>query len=139
MLAIRTSSIAAALVLISAAAFAQAQSAAPSQNAVRAPGVTRAVEHLDNPGPDKSGPDPTVDQTKPDARQPETATDKEVGAPETARDDPKLKPETAKDDQKLKPETASDVPTRLSSSAKAAEVAKKGVRSNTPPPHAPQG
>jgi hypothetical protein len=101
--------------------------------------VTRAVEHPDNPSPDKSGPDPTVDQTLPDARQPETAVDKEVGVPETAKDDSKLKPETAKDDEKLKPETASDAPPKSSASEKAAEAARKGVRSNTPPPQAPQG
>jgi hypothetical protein len=128
MSAIRASSIAAALALAGTVSVGQAQTAAPSQSAPRAPGVTRAVAHPDNPSPDKSGPDPTVDQTLPDARQ-----------PETAKDDQKMKPETAKDDQKLKPETASDAPPKRSSSERAAEIAKKGVRSNTPPPRAPQG
>jgi hypothetical protein len=92
-------------------ALAQTPSHAPT-----APGVTRAVEH----------PDTTVDQTQPASNQPETASDP-----------PSSGPETAKDDSKLKPETATDTP-KLSAVQKAAEQAKQGVRSNTPPPAKPQ-
>jgi hypothetical protein len=100
-----------AVVLV--AGFAQAQT--PARSAPRAPGVTRAVER-----PDSSSPD----DAKPDARQ-----------PETAKDDQKMTPETARDDDKLKPETATDAPRKPSSrqSQRAAEIAKQGVRSNTPP------
>ena len=101
----------AALLLTSGAAFAQAQTAAPtaprqdSQRAATAPGVTRAVEH----------PDTSADQTQPDASQPETAVD----------------------DQKLAPETATDAAKKSAESKKAAELAKQGVRSNTPPSSTP--
>lgn len=111
-------SIAAALLL---AGYVQAQTpAAPARSAPRAPGVTRAVEH-----PASSGPE----QAKPDAMQ-----------PETAKDDQKMTPETATDNDKLKPETATDAPRKPSSSQgqRAAEIAKQGVRSNTPPPPKPQ-
>ncbi len=101
-----------------AAAVAQAQTAAP--RAPTAPGVTRAVEH---PG---ATPDPAADQTQPDSHQPETAADPKSSGPETA-----------KDDSKLKPETATDAP-KLSAAQKAAEQAKQGVRSNTPPPVKPR-
>ena len=67
---------AATLLLTGTAALAQVQSAKPSSSAPRAPGVTRAVEHPDSSKPDRSGPDPTVDQTQPDPHQPETASDK---------------------------------------------------------------
>lgn len=77
----------------------QAQAAAA--RAPTAPGVTRAVEH----------PDPTVDQTQPDAHQPATATDPPSSGPETATDAPKRTPQQ-----------------------KAEDDAKKGVRSNSPPP-----
>jgi hypothetical protein len=108
--------IAAALLL---AGYAEAQTpAAPARSAPRAPGVTRAVEHPASP-----------DQPKPDAMQ-----------PETAKDDQKMTPETATDDDKLKPETATDAPRKPSSNQgqRAAEIAKQGVRSNTPPPPKPQ-
>ena len=107
-----------ALALTGAAALAQAQITARADTArgPTAPGVTRAVEH----------PDTTVDQTQPDSHQPETATDP-----------PSSGPETAKDDSTLKPETASDVP-KQSAARKAADQAKQGVRSNTPPPSKPQ-
>ena len=108
----------AALALVGTATLAQAQTA-PSASAPRAttaPGVTRAVEH----------PDTTVDQTQPDSHQPETATDPQSSGPETA-----------KDDSKGKPETATDVP-KESATQKAADQAKQGVRSNTPPPSKPQ-
>jgi hypothetical protein len=107
-----------ALALTGATALAQAQTTAraDTQRAATAPGVTRAVEH----------PDPTVDQTQPDSHQPETATDP-----------PSSGPETAKDDSTLKPETATDVP-KLSAVQRAADEAKQGVRSNTPPPAKPQ-
>jgi hypothetical protein len=62
-------------------------------------------------------PDPTVDQAQPDAMQ----------------------PETAKDDEKLKPETATDAAAKSSSTRKALEIARQGVRSNTAPPPKPQG
>jgi len=104
----------AALALGGAPTLAQAQSA-PSASAPRAttaPGVTRAVEH----------PDTTVDQTQPDSHQPETASDPQSSGPQTA-----------KDDSKGKPETATDVP-KESAIQKAADQAKQGVRSNTPPP-----
>ena len=116
-----------ALALTGAAALAQAQTA-PSSAAPRAataPGVTRAVEHPDTT-------DATVDQTQPDSHQPETASDPPSSGPETAKDDNKLKPETARDDTKLKPETATDAP-KLTATQQAAEKAKQGVRSNTPP------
>jgi hypothetical protein len=100
------------------AAVAQAQTAAP--RTPTAPGVTRAVEHPD------TTPDTAADQTQPDSHQPETATDPKSGGPETA-----------KDDSKLKPETATDAP-KLSAAQKAADQAKQGVRSNTPPPGKPQ-
>ena len=107
-----------ALALIGATALAQAQTTARSDapRGPTAPGVTRTVEH----------PDTTVDQTQPDSHQPETATDP-----------PSSGPETAKDDSTLKPETATDVP-KLSAAQKAADQAKQGVRSNTPPPTKPQ-
>jgi hypothetical protein len=106
-----------ALALTGSAALAQAQTATSggAQRAATAPGVTRAVEH----------PDTTVDQTQPDSRQPETATDPQSSGPETARDD-----------TKLKPETATDAP-KLSATQQAAEQAKRGVRSNTPPSSKP--
>jgi hypothetical protein len=64
--------------------------------------------------------------------QPQTAPP-DPTQPETAKDDHKLAPENAKDDDKLKPETATDTrkPTKRD---KAAANAKRGVRSNTPPP-----
>jgi hypothetical protein len=116
----------AALLLAGGTALAQVQGAKSSSSAPRAPGVTRAVEHPDSSKPDRSGPDPTVDQTQPDSHQPQTAVDKGPAGPETA-----------KDDHKHQPETASDKPTAPSSSEKAAAIAKEGVRSNTPPrpPH----
>ena len=114
---------AAALLLAGSAAVAQVQSATSrTSSAPRAPGVTRAVQHPDKPKLDRSGPDPTVNQTQPDNHQPETAVDEAPGGPETA-----------KDDQKHQPETASDKPTAPSSSEKAAAIAREGVRSNTPP------
>ena len=71
--------------------------------------------------------------------QPQTAP-ADPTQPETAKDDHKLTPETAKDDDKLKPETATDTrkPTKRD---KDAANAKRGVRSNTPPPpaHKPPG
>jgi hypothetical protein len=103
------------LALTGAAALAQAQTS--STRAPTAPGVTRAIEH----------PDTTVDQTQPDSRQPETASDPQSSGPPTARDDPKLG----------KPETASDVP-KESKVQKAADQAAQGVRSNTPPPSKPR-
>ncbi len=71
--------------------------------------------------------------------QPETAP-ADSTQPETAKDDHKLTPENAKDDDKLKPETATDARKR-SKREKDADKAKKGVRSNTPPPpaHKPPG
>jgi cell division protein FtsN len=60
-------------------------------------------------------PDPTVDQTQPDPNQPATAAD----------------------DQKKGPETASDAPKKSPQDKKADELAKQGVRSNTPPPGKP--
>jgi hypothetical protein len=70
--------------------------------------------------------------------QPETAPP-DPTQPETAKDDHQLMPETAKDDEKLKPETATDTrkPSKRETDAK---NAKRGVRSNTPPPpsHKPQ-
>jgi hypothetical protein len=119
---------AAAVLLVTGSALAQVQSAQPSSSAPRAPGVTRAVEHPDSSKPDRSGPDPTVDQTQPDSHQPETAVDKGPAGPETA-----------KDDKKHQPETASDKPTAPSSSEKAAVIASQGVRSNTPPSAKPKG
>ena len=95
-----------ALVLVGAATVAYAQT--PSSSAPRAPtapSVSRAIEH----------PDPTVDQTQPDANQPETAKDDNRGQPETATDAPKPTPQQ-----------------------KAEEDAKRGVRSNTPPPEKPR-
>jgi hypothetical protein len=109
----------AALALAGTATLAQAQTTAASASAPKAataPGVTRAVEH----------PDTTVDQTQPDSHQPETAADPRSSGPETA-----------KDDSKGKPETASDVAPK-SALQKAADQAKQGVRSNTPPPSKPQ-
>jgi len=109
----------AALALGGAPTLAHAQTAASSASAPRAttaPGVTRAIEH----------PDTTVDQTQPDSHQPETASDPQSSGPETARDD-----------SKGKPETATDVP-KESAIQKAADQAKQGVRSNTPPPSKPQ-
>ena len=82
---------------------AQAQTAAAAR-APTAPGVSRAVEH----------PDPTVDQTQPDAHQPATASDPPSSGPETATDTPKRTPQQ-----------------------KAEDNAKKGVRSNSPPPPKP--
>jgi hypothetical protein len=108
----------AALALAGTATLAQAQTTAPASapKAATAPGVTRAVEH----------PDTTVDQTQPDSHQPETASDPRSSGPETA-----------KDDSKGKPETATDV-AKKSATQKAADQAKQGVRSNTPPPSKPQ-
>ena len=107
-----------AISLTGATALAQAQTTARADapRGPTAPGVTRAVEH----------PDTTVDQTQPDSHQPETASDP-----------PSRGPETAKDDSKGKPETATDVP-KESATQKAADQAKQGVRSNTPPPPKPQ-
>ncbi len=108
-----------ALALAGISTLSQAQTAAPSSSAPKAaaaPGVTRAVEH----------PDTTVDQTQPDSHQPATASDPQSSGPETA-----------KDDLKGKPETASDVP-KESAVQKAADQAKQGVRSNTPPTTKPQ-
>jgi len=115
---ITAQALALALTLAGAGPFAQAQTAphADTQRAATAPGVTRAIEH----------PDTTVDQTQPDSHQPETASDPQSSGPETA-----------KDDSKGKPETASDVP-KESATQKAADKAKQGVRSNTPPPSKPQ-
>jgi len=109
--------LAAGLLLVGASALAYAQNAprAPAaQHSPTAPGVTRAVE----------SPDPTVNQTQPDAHQPETATDSQAHAPETARDNPKEMPETATD---------------ASHPSQADKLAKKGVRSNAPAPRAPRG
>lgn len=60
--------------------------------------------------------------------------------PETAKDDHKLLPENAKNDDKLKPEDATDT-RKPSKREKEARNAKRGVRSNTPPPppHKPPG
>jgi hypothetical protein len=118
----------AALLLAGGTALAQVQGAKSSGSAPRAPGVTHAVEHPDSSKPDRSSPDPTVDQTQPDSHQPQTAVDK----------GPARGPETAKDDHKHQPETASDKPTAPSSSEKAAAIAKEGVRSNTPPSPPPE-
>ncbi|MDB6011149.1 MAG: hypothetical protein JWL65_3399 [Gammaproteobacteria bacterium] len=108
-----------ALALTGSAALAHAQTATSgAQRAATAAGVTRAVEHPDTP-------DTTADQTQPDSHQPETATDPQSSGPETARDD-----------TKLKPETATDAP-KLSATQQAAEQAKQGVRSNTPPSSKP--
>jgi hypothetical protein len=109
-----------ALALTGSAALAQAQTATSggAQRAATAPGVTRAVEHPDTT-------DTAADQTRPDSHQPETATDPQSSGPETA-----------KDDTKLKPETATDAP-KLSATQQAAEQAKQGVRSNTPPSSKP--
>lgn len=64
----------------------EAQTVSPAAQAPRAPtapGVSRAIEH----------PDPTVDQTQPDAaHQPETAADPPNSGPETATDAPKKVP-----------------------------------------------
>ena len=94
-----------ALVLAGATALALPRPAhtqtVAAPRAPTAPGVTRAVEH----------PDPTVDQTQPDAHQPATAADPPSSGPETATDTPKRTPEQ-----------------------KAEDDAKKGVRSNSPPP-----
>jgi hypothetical protein len=112
-----------AIAFTSAITFAGAAAVVQAQTAVRAPtapGVTRAVEHPD------TTPDPAVDQTQPDAHQPETAADPKSSGPETA-----------KDDSKLKPETATDAP-KPSATQKAADQAKQGVRSNTPPAANPQ-
>ena len=117
-----------ALLLACTAAVSQSQTPPRADSAARAPGVTRAVEH-----PDAPLPDPTVDQTLTDERQPETAVDHEPGGPETAVDHEPGAPETARDDQRLKPETASDAP-KPSSSHRAAEIARQGVRSNAQPP-----
>jgi hypothetical protein len=112
--------------LFCSTALVQAQTAAPRSDAQRtatAPGVTRAVEH----------PDTTVDQTQPDSRQPETASDPQSSGPATAKDSPNSQPETATDAPKP------------SAEQKAAEQARKGVRSNTlpaassPPPASPPG
>jgi hypothetical protein len=105
-----------AVALTGGVALAQAQTApsGAAQRAATAPGVTRAVEHPDTP-------DTTADQTQTDSHQPETATDPKSSGPETARDD-----------TKLMPETATDAP-KLSATQQAAEQAKQGVRSNTPP------
>ena len=110
----------AALLSLGASTFTQAQTAAPRAEAPRAPtapGVTRAIEH----------PDPSVDQTKPDEHQPETAVDPPNSGPETARDDPRLQPETATDAPKTSP------------TQKAADQAQQGVRSNSPPTAKPPG
>jgi hypothetical protein len=71
--------------------------------------------------------------------QPETAP-ADPTQPETAKDDHKLAPENAKDNEKLKPETATDA-RKPSKREKDAQIAKRGVRSNTPPPppHKPPG
>ncbi len=103
-----------------AVAVCQAQTPQRANSAPRAPGVTRAIEHLDT-----SGPDATVDQTQPDEHQPATAVDHESGGPETAVDH-----------ERGGPETATDAP-RPSSSRKAAAIARQGVRSNSPPAKAP--
>lgn len=69
--------------------------------------------------------------------QPETAP-ADPNQPETARDDHRLTPETAKDNDKLKPETATDT-RKPSKRDKDAQNAKRGVRSNNPPPRKPPG
>jgi hypothetical protein len=91
------------LLLVSATVVAQAQTPPGAPKVPLAPGVSRAVEH-----PDRSPPDPTINQTLPDEHQPETAVDHERGAPETAVDHERGGPETARDEQKLVPETARD-------------------------------
>jgi hypothetical protein len=66
--------------------------------------------------------------------QAQTATSAQRAA--TATDPQSSGPETARDDTKLKPETATDAP-KLSATQQAAEQAKQGVRSNTPPSSKP--
>ncbi len=120
------------LLLAGVAGVSQSQTPPRADSAPRAPGVTRAIEHPDHPAPD-----PSVDQTLPDDHQPATAVDHDSGGPETAVDHEPGGPETARDDQKLKPETASDATKPSSFRSAAAETAKQGVRSNTPPPAKP--
>src|SRR5579859_4438211 len=72
--------------------------------APRAPTVPGVTRAVEHP-------DTTVDQAKPDAHQPETAADPPSSGPETATDAPKPSP-----------------------AQKAADQARQGVRSNTPPP-----
>ena len=71
--------------------------------------------------------------------QPETAP-ADPTQPETAKDDHKLQPANGKTDHKMVPEDATDT-RKPSKREKAAENAKRGVRSNTPPPpaHKPPG
>ncbi len=75
--------------------------------APRAPTVPGVTRAVEHP-------DTTVDQTQPDKHQPETAADPPSSGPETATDAPKPSP-----------------------AQKAADQARQGVRSNTPPPAKP--
>jgi hypothetical protein len=72
--------------------------------------------------------------------QPQTAPADHL-QPETSKDDHRLVPENAKDNDKLKPEDATDT-RKPSKRDRDAQNAKRGVRSNTPPPrpaHKPPG
>jgi len=80
---------------------------AQSAAAPRAPTAPGAHRAIEHP-------DPTADQTQPDGHQPETAVDPPNSGPETATDAPKPSP-----------------------AQKAADQAKRGVRSNKPPPPKP--
>lgn len=98
------------LPLVALATFAGAVATAQAQTAptARAPTAPGVTRSVEHP-------DTTVDQTQPDPNQPATAAD----------------------DQKKGPETASDVPKKSPQDKKADELARKGVRSNTPPPSKP--
>jgi hypothetical protein len=90
------------------AALAQPQPAqAQTAAAARAPTAPGVSRAVEHP-------DTTVDQTQPDNHQPATASDPPSSGPETATDKPKLTPQQ-----------------------KAEDNAKKGVRSNSPPPPKP--
>lgn len=99
--------------LIAALALTGATALAQAQTTARADAPRGATA----PGVTRAveHPDTTVDQTQPDSHQPETASDPPSSGPETATDVPKL-----------------------SAVQKAADQAKQGVRSNTPPPSKPQ-
>jgi hypothetical protein len=113
--------LAATCLLMGSAAFAQTQATVPRAEGVprvpTAPGVTRPVEAAPNIPP--------------------TTTDTDGSKPETASDSPAEAPETANDDQKMTPESATDNPRKPDADKKAEELAKQGVRSNTPPPPKP--
>jgi hypothetical protein len=64
--------------------------------------------------------------------QPQTAP-ADPTQPQPAKDDHKLLPDNAKDNDKLKPEDATDT-RKPSKRDKDAKNAKRGVRSNRPPP-----